>query len=104
MGQHTSAVRCLEFSPTMRTAVSGGWDHAIKVRSIHIDLNYAHQLWDIRSLMPVGSMDCGDKIYAMDVIDNRAVVGTRDKQIHVWDVRNLKTPMQLRESPLKVSA
>ncbi|KAI6190193.1 Mitotic checkpoint protein BUB3 [Aphelenchoides bicaudatus] len=87
MGQHTG-VRCLEFSPTMRTPVSGGWDSNIK-------------LWDIRTLTPVGTMNCEEKIYAMDVIDNRCVVGTKDKQIFIWDVRNLKAPMQKRESPLK---
>jgi hypothetical protein len=61
------------------------------------------RLWDIRALTPIGSMDCQDKIYAMDVVDNRCVVGTKDKQIYIWDVRNLKAPMQKRESPLKVN-
>jgi hypothetical protein len=73
----------------MRTAVSGGWDRQMK-------------LWDIRALLPVGGYDCGSKVYAMDVVDNRAVVGTKDKQILVFDIRNLKGPMQKRESSLKV--
>lgn len=51
--------------------------------------------------MPVGAMDCQDKIYALDVVDNRAVVGTKDRRVLVWDVRNMKTPLQARESPLK---
>ena len=52
--------------------------------------------------MPVGAMDCGDKVYALDLVDNRAVVGTRDRQVFVWDVRNMKLPLQKKESPLKV--
>jgi hypothetical protein len=52
--------------------------------------------------MPVGAMDCGDKIYALDVVDNRAVVGTKDRRVLVWDVRTMKAPLQVRESPLKV--
>lgn len=88
MGQHSNAVRCLEFCNTMRVAVSGGWDNMLKI-------------WDIRALMPVNSMDCGDKVYALDVIDNRAVVGTKDRRVLVWDVRSMKTPLQVRESPLK---
>lgn len=52
--------------------------------------------------MPVGAMECQDKIYALDVVDNRAVVGTKDRRVLVWDVRNMKSPLQTRESPLKV--
>jgi len=52
--------------------------------------------------MPVNSLDCGEKVYALDVIDNRAVVGTKDRRVLVWDVRSMKTPLQVRESPLKV--
>nr|CAD2145621.1 unnamed protein product [Meloidogyne enterolobii] len=80
MGQHSNAVRCLEFCNTMRVAVS--------------DLGYSclnacqfTRLWG--------------KVYALDVIDNRAVVGTKDRRVLVWDVRSMKTPLQVRESPLK---
>lgn len=52
--------------------------------------------------MPVGAMECQDKIYALDIVDNRAVVGTKDRRVLVWDVRNMKSPLQTRESPLKV--
>ncbi|KAH7702870.1 mitotic checkpoint protein [Aphelenchoides avenae] len=89
MGQHSGAVRCLEFCTPMRVAVSGGWDNLIK-------------LWDVRALMPVGAMECDEKVYALDVVDNRAVVGTKDRRVLVWDVRNMKAPQQTRESPLKV--
>uniref|UniRef100_A0A1I8B189 WD_REPEATS_REGION domain-containing protein n=1 Tax=Meloidogyne hapla TaxID=6305 RepID=A0A1I8B189_MELHA len=88
MGQHSNAVRCLEFCNTMRVAVSGGWDNMLKI-------------WDIRALMPVNSMDCGDKVYALDVIDNRAVVGTKDRRVLVWDVRSMKTPLQFQTRCIK---
>lgn len=52
--------------------------------------------------MPVGAMECCDKIYALDVVDNRAVVGTKDRRVLVWDVRSMKIPLQTREAPLKV--
>lgn len=51
--------------------------------------------------MPVGAMECSDKVYALDVVDNRAVVGTKDRRVMVWDVRNMKSALQTRESPLK---
>jgi hypothetical protein len=31
MGQHTAAVRCMEFCSTMRVTVTGGWDNLLKV-------------------------------------------------------------------------
>lgn len=38
----------------------------------------------------------------MDVHGNRILVGTKDRKIIVWDVRNLGEPEQIRDSPLKV--
>ena len=32
--------------------------------------------------MPVGAVECSDKVYALDVVDNRAIVGTKDRQIY----------------------
>lgn len=36
--------------------------------------------------MPVGAMECGEKIYALDVVDNRAVVGTRDRRVKLFKI------------------
>lgn len=60
------------------------------------------QLWDVRSKSSAGFGNNGDKVYAMDVHGNRVLVGTKDRKIIVWDVRNLDEPEQIRDSPLKV--
>lgn len=39
----------------------------------------------------------------MDAIANRVIVGTSERKIVVWDVRNLEQPEQIRDSPLKVN-
>ncbi|VIO99452.1 Mitotic checkpoint protein BUB3, putative [Brugia malayi] len=58
-------------------------------------------LWDPRSKSSAGFGNNGDKVYAMDVHGNRILVGTKDRKIIVWDVRNLGEPEQIRDSPLK---
>lgn len=60
------------------------------------------QLWDIRTKGSAGFGNNGDKVYAMDTVGNRVVIGTKDRKIIVWDVRNLGEPEQIRDSPLKV--
>jgi|UniRef100_A0AC35EY34 cell cycle arrest protein BUB3 len=88
MGKHEKGVRCLEYSPTMRWAVSGSWDKLMK-------------LWDVRTSMPVHATEVEDKVYALSTVDYRAVIGTSDRRVFVYDLRNLRGPLQNRESPLK---
>uniref|UniRef100_A0A914QHJ0 Translation initiation factor beta propellor-like domain-containing protein n=1 Tax=Panagrolaimus davidi TaxID=227884 RepID=A0A914QHJ0_9BILA len=88
MGKHEKGVRCLEYSPTMRWAVSGSWDKLMK-------------LWDVRTSMPVHATEVEDKVYALSTVDYRAVIGTSDRRVLIYDLRNLRGPLQNRESPLK---
>uniref|UniRef100_A0A914S2W9 WD_REPEATS_REGION domain-containing protein n=1 Tax=Parascaris equorum TaxID=6256 RepID=A0A914S2W9_PAREQ len=90
---HTKAVLAftvqLRMSEEHNLVASGGWDSTVK-------------LWDIRTKGSAGFGNNGDKVYAMDTVGNRVVIGTKDRKIIVWDVRNLGEPEQIRDSPLKV--
>uniref|UniRef100_A0A1I7VXS1 Mitotic checkpoint protein BUB3 n=1 Tax=Loa loa TaxID=7209 RepID=A0A1I7VXS1_LOALO len=88
LGHHEAPVRCLEYCKEHNLVASGGWDSAV-------------MLWDARSKSSAGFGNNGDKVYAMDVRGNRILVGTKDRKIIVWDVRNLGEPEQIRDSPLK---
>ncbi|VDK82770.1 unnamed protein product [Litomosoides sigmodontis] len=88
LGHHEAPVRCLEYCKEHNLVVSGGWDSAV-------------MLWDTRSKNSAGFGNNGDKVYAMDVHGYRILVGTKDRKIIVWDVRNLGEPEQIRDSPLK---
>lgn len=61
------------------------------------------QLWDVRTKTTTGFGNNGGKVYAMDAIANRVIIGTSERKIVVWDVRNLEQPEQIRDSPLKVN-
>lgn len=66
-------------------------------------LYVAFKLWDTRTNTSAGFGNNGDKVYAMDTLGNRVIVGTKDRKVIIWDVRNLGEPEQVRDSPLKVS-
>ena len=68
--------------------VTGSWDKTIKY-------------WDLRSSTPVGSVQCQERVYTMDVRNSLLVVGTADRYINVV---NLADPMKFYktlQSPLK---
>ncbi|VBB25897.1 unnamed protein product [Acanthocheilonema viteae] len=88
LGHHEAPVRCIEYCKEHNLIASGGWDSAV-------------MLWDARSKNSAGFGSNGDKVYAMDVHGNRILVGTKDRKIIVWDMRNLGEPEQIRDSPLK---
>ncbi|KAK0409976.1 hypothetical protein QR680_004874 [Steinernema hermaphroditum] len=88
IGGHGDAIRCMEYNPETDLVATGSWDSSVK-------------FWDLRSSHSVATADVGDKVYAMDVKKNRAVIGTKDRKVFVYDMRNLRQPEQVRDSPLK---
>lgn len=89
LGSHDAAIKCVEYSPESRLAISGSWDCSIN-------------LWDFRHHKPiVGSVSQpGCKVYTMGLGGNRVVVGTSSQQIHIYDIRQMSVCEQVRESPL----
>uniref|UniRef100_A0A915DDH0 Uncharacterized protein n=1 Tax=Ditylenchus dipsaci TaxID=166011 RepID=A0A915DDH0_9BILA len=89
IGGHLDCM-CRVLSPD-NLAVTGGWDSVVK-------------MWDCRLEMvhrDVGQLQCSDRVYALDVSGNRAVIATKDRQVMIYDFRNTSLPLQIRPSPLK---
>ena len=53
--------------------VTGGWDKIVKI-------------WDTRSPTPAAQAELSDRVYAMDCRSRALVVGTADRQLHVFDL------------------
>lgn len=103
IGTHDDAIRCCRFNSQINTLITGSWDGTV-------------QLWDARSqgsasnndqsskisYNHIGRYDQGNKVFSLDTQGNRLVVATAGRIINVYDLRNMKTSIQKRESPLKL--
>jgi len=88
LGSHEKPIKCIEFSSTTGLVISGSWDCSVA-------------LWDPRTSKSAGSVSqAGCKIYSMDIVENRIVVATSGRNVFIYDIRNLGTPEQVRESSL----
>lgn len=68
---------------------SGSWDKTLRV-------------WDSRSSEAQQlKHNLPEKVFSMDINNNRLVVAMANRQIHVYDIRNMDKPEQERESSLR---
>ncbi|KAJ8025970.1 Mitotic checkpoint protein BUB3 [Holothuria leucospilota] len=88
VGKHDHAIRCVEFCPDVNVLVTGSWDQTVK-------------LWDARISHCAGSFSQPDKVYTLALCGDRLVVGTANRKVLVWDLRNMGYVQQRRESSLK---
>lgn len=88
IGKHAEPVRCVEYCPDVNVIISGSWDTTVK-------------LWDPRASTCVGTSSQAEKVYTMAVCGDKLVVGTSQRKVLVWDLRNMGYVKQRRESNLK---
>jgi len=88
LGSHEAPIRCVEYNADVGVIVTGSWDNTLKV-------------WDPRQHKEVSSHDQGHKVYTMATLEHRTVVGTANRRILVWDLRNMGKEELQRDSSLK---
>ncbi len=89
LGTHLDAIKCVEYCPMLGLVVTGSWDKTIK-------------LWDPRQKHMVGMYDQnGEAVYTMSLCGGRLVVGTANRRVLVWDLKNMQFAEQRRASSLK---
>lgn len=89
LGTHLDAIRCIEYCPELGIVITGSWDKTIK-------------LWDPRQKHGVGMYDQnGESVYTMSLSGDRLVVGTSNRRVLVWDLKNMQFAEQRRASSLK---
>jgi cell cycle arrest protein BUB3 len=89
IGTHEKAIKCVDFSSFQDVVITGSWDSTVK-------------LWDPRAATPcTGTYKQPERIYTMSLSNDKLVVGTAGRHVHIYDFRNMKEPQQRRESSLK---
>ncbi|KAG2221048.1 hypothetical protein INT45_009706 [Circinella minor] len=88
MGQHDLPVRCVRWSSETNNLYTGSWDKTLRV-------------WDERSTEAVQKHDLPQKVFSMDISNNRLVVAMANRQIFVYDIRNMTEPWQTCETTLR---
>ncbi|KAI2638761.1 WD40 repeat-like protein [Hypomontagnella submonticulosa] len=68
--------------------VTGSWDKTIKY-------------WDLRQSTPVGTVQCQERVYSMDVRNSLLVVGTADRYVNVINLQDPLKFYKTLQSPLK---
>jgi cell cycle arrest protein BUB3 len=81
-------VKSLLYHEGTRSLISGSWDRTLQ----QMDPRASERF--LRTNLP-------GKVFAMDSVDNYLVVAMADREVYVFDVRNIQEPFQRRESSLK---
>lgn len=89
LGSHDGPIRCVEYCPDVNVIVTGSWDSTIK-------------LWDPRQQREAGTYQQSYKVYTLGMCGEKVVVGTANRRVLIWDLRNMgSSPSIRRDSSLK---
>ncbi|GKY91140.1 hypothetical protein MPSEU_000086800 [Mayamaea pseudoterrestris] len=88
IGVHDAPIKCIGFCKNLNLLVTGGWDRQLK-------------FWDCRSQTPVGQFKMPERVYAMDVCEDKIVVATAGRHVIAYDTSKGPTEIYKKESPLK---
>ncbi|CAI5744427.1 unnamed protein product [Peronospora destructor] len=90
IGTHDAAVRHVGYSNECGLTVSGGWDGVIKIFDVRNGVNAT-----------IHEVKVPGKVFGMDVRSHVVAIGTSERQVTVFDLRQLAQPLVRKESPLK---
>ena len=87
---HTEPVKCVRWIrySNMDVMITGSWDKTVK-------------FWDSSNGNQLGSIDCGERIYTLDVKVELLVVGVAGRQLHIITLKEPSKIFKSMASPLK---
>eukprot|EP00039_Didymoeca_costata_P032236 m.37138 g.37138 ORF g.37138 m.37138 type:complete len:360 (+) comp9254_c0_seq1:94-1173(+) len=83
VGVHAEPIKCARWCPTLNCVMTGSWDKTIK-------------FWDCRSPQPAAQFQMPERVYAMDVCKNLAVVATAEQK-HIYSYNLDQAPKEYRK-------
>lgn len=93
--KHDSGIQALTFIPNSRgILVSGSWDKSIQYLDCRLQNSGKLGSTAYHTKLP-------EKVFAMDATENNVVVAMSNRLVHIYDIRNPTSPLQIRESGLK---
>ena len=89
LGEHNAPVKCIRFHRESGCVLSGSWDKTLRK-------------WDPRAATKWQStLELPGKVVTLSCAENTLVTSTNDKQVLVYDLRSLETPLEVKETPIK---
>lgn len=90
LGTHDDTISAVNYCQELSTVVTGGWDGYVKQ-------------WDVRlaNQKPTSKLTApGCRVYTADVHGHMLVVGLNKRLFHLYDLRRMDTPAQIRDGLL----
>ena len=123
-GKHNAPIRCVEYNQDRQVVLTGSWDSTVKIWDARAPTNcvgshstfdevilfnlFKNILWFCSATLYYFKQQIFDmqfknamQVYTMSVKDEMLIVGTAGRKILVWDLRNMDSPLQQRDSLLK---
>lgn len=88
IGRHEDSIKCVHYSQELNIIITGSWDKQVK-------------LWDARMPNCISIHDHGEKVFTLDTCEEKLVVGTDNRRIRIWNLKNMQVPEQSRDSSLR---
>jgi mRNA export factor len=90
VAQHDAPIKAVRWyeEGSNHILITGSWDKTVKY-------------WDLRSPQPIGQLNVGERVYAMDNVGQLLAVATAERKVHVVNLTNPTTIFKTLDSPLK---
>jgi mRNA export factor len=107
VGAHDAPIKCIRWieSPGGGILATGSWDKSVRVRDTckrlgHFRTLIILQYWDLKSSIPVASVQTQERVYCMDVRYPLLVVGTAERHVQIINLNQPTLIHKARSHPM----